>query len=594
MWVMNDSAGGVRSRERAHGLRWVEMIRCFRIVLLALAMGISLVLGLSSDGAASTDGDWFLADIHTPRNLKQASTKKKVVIAIVDGGVRISHEDLKQLIWTNPGEVPGNNIDDDGNGCVDDVHGFDVADNKGTVTPPPDRLKDFYHGTHLAGIIARIARSAYGDAAPDLLRIMPVKSLSNRADRTYIKDGYKGIEYAVKAGADIILCAWGVGHISAEESRILEEAQKKGVLIVASAGNFPEERDQFPAAHESVVAVGALDQEGKKALSSNYGAFLSLSAPGTNIVSAGVLSDSSHEAREGTSPAAAMVAAAAALVKLQHPSYSAERVKACLESSADTLDVTDLQLSGKLGAGRLNIEEAVNCSLFSSDTPKENQLRSSRGYLHYRNPKGKSASWTIKPQGALNGLRFNLAPLQGKTMQGLIKFYSSESDGAKPIASYALSALPRSVFVPGTTARVTVESRSPKRELDWSIQYKADTINFSRLYCRDTEYLQEEGVFEDGSGPKDYSPNSNCKWLITAPKGQVIHLKFTEFDTEARSDQLYFFNGAGTHEMIMAIFSGPNTPPELTTWGNQVLVWFVTDGKNHGKGWKAEYRFVAP
>ncbi len=123
------------------------------------------------------------------------------------------------------------------------------------------------------------------------------------------------------------------------------------------------------------------------------------------------------------------------------------------------------------------------------------------------------------------------------------------------------------------------------------MEYRAEPINFSCLYCRDTVHLDAEGTFEDGSGPNDYSFNSDCKWLITAPEGKVIHIKFTEFQTEARTDLLYFFNGAGTHEKIMAIYSGPEIPPEMTTWTNQVLVWFVTDGKNQEKGWKAQYRF---
>jgi hypothetical protein len=567
---------------------------CRRILFLALAVGIALLSGDSSHGQPSTGGDWYLADIHAPGNMKRPSTKNKVVVAVVDDGVRITHQDLEKFIWTNPKEVPDNNIDDDGNGYVDDIHGWDVADNKNAVTPPKDRLKDFYHGTHLAGIIARIGRSAYGEAAPDLIRIMPVKSLSNRADKSYIKYGYKGIEYAVKAGAGIILCAWGVGHVSPEESMILDEARKKGVLVVASAGNFPEEREQFPAAHDSVLAVGGLDQASKKQTNSNYGAFLGLSAPGTNIGSTSVLSDSAYETREGTSPASAMVAAAAGLVKLQHPSYSMEKVKACIKSSVDSLDVTDPQFSAKLGAGKLNIEAAVACSLFNQITPKENQLLNPQGYFHYYNPKGKQTSWTVKPQGVFKGLRFNLLSLQGKPGQGIIKFHAGESPEARLIASHSLASLPQSIFVPGTAAHVTFEAKQSDPKLDWLMEYKADAIKFSTLYCHDTAFLEQEGTFEDGSGPKDYSPKTDCKWLITAPKGQVVHLKFTQFDTEARSDLLYFFNGAGTHEKIMAVFSGPDIPPELTTWSNQVLVWFVTDGKNQGKGWTAEYRFVTP
>jgi hypothetical protein len=565
-----------------------------RILPLVLAIGIFLFSGNISFGKPSASENWFLANVHTPRNIKPPSPKKKIVIAIVDDGVRITHQDLKGFIWTNPKEIPNNAIDDDGNGYVDDIHGWDVADNRNVVTPPQGRAKDFYHGTHLAGVIAQIARSAYGDAAPDFVKIMPVKSLSNRADKTYLKHGYKGIEYAIKAGADIILCAWGVGHISPEESLILEEAQKKGILVVASAGNFPEEREQFPAAHQSVLAVGSLDQNSQKMRNSAYGGFLGLSAPGANIVSSSVISDSDYEAREGTSFASAMVAAAAGIVKLQHPSYTMEKVKACLKSSADNLEVTDLQLNAKLGAGKLNIEAAVTCSLFNQDTPKENRLLNPQGYLRYYSPKKQIVSWTIKPQGTFKGLWFNLISLRGKPGQGIIKFHSGGFPEGRLIGSYSLGAIPKSIFVPGTAAFVTFEPKKSDSKLDWLLEYRAETINFSKLYCRDTVSLDEEGTFEDGSGPNDYSPNSDCKWLITAPKGKVIRFNFTEFDTEVRTDLLYFFNGKGTHEKIMAVFSGPTLPPELVTWSNQVLVWFVTDGKNQGKGWKAEYRFVNP
>jgi hypothetical protein len=71
----------------------------------------------------------------------------------------------------------------------------------------------------------------------------------------------------------------------------------------------------------------------------------------------------------------------------------------------------------------------------------------------------------------------------------------------------------------------------------------------------------------------------------------VIHFQFDDLHTEPNTDMIYFFNGAGTHEKIMAVFSGGELPPELTTWSNQVLVWFVTDGKSEGRGWHASYRY---
>ena len=298
-----------------------------------------------------------MKDINIPENIRPKSGKKKIVIAIVDDGVRISHKDIKGFIWKNPKEIPNNNVDDDGNGCRDDVGGWDVSDKDNDVRPPGNRLKVFYHGTHLAGIVTQISKAAYGDGAADFIEIMPVKCLADRAGKTYLKDGYKGIEYAIKAGADIIICAWGVGHISPDESEILEKAHKKGILIVASAGTFggPE---QYPAAGEGVLAVAALGPEGKKIEKSNYGAFVDMAAPGTNILSAGVLSDTDYDTREGSSMATAIVASAAAIIKLQHPDYSGEMITACLKNSAQGIDVINPEYNVQLGAGKLDIKGA--------------------------------------------------------------------------------------------------------------------------------------------------------------------------------------------------------------------------------------------
>lgn len=564
------------------------------MTLLLLIAGASLFAEENAPRRPSSNGDWFLQSINVPRNIASKSTANKIVIAVVDDGMRVTHRDLKDFIWTNSAEIPDNNIDDDGNGYTDDTGGWDVADRDNTPTPPKGRSKDFYHGTHIAGIVAQIAQSAYGNSASEFIKIMPVKCLADMAIKTYLKDGYKGIEYAVKAGADIIICAWGVGHISADESEILRQAHDKGILIVASAGTFPEERGQYPAAADTVLAVAALDQADKKIERSNYGSFIDLSAPGVNISSTSVLSDAAHETREGSSTSTAMVAAAAGVIKLQHPSYSWQMVKACLKNSAMPLDALNPEYSAKLGAGKLNITAAVESTLFSTDTRRRNQLANPQGYLRFGNPDAKSTSWTIKPQGVFKGLWFKPLYTKGRPGQSTINFYSDDAPDAKLLHSYPLAALDDGVFVAGTSAHVTFEPKGADPQLEWLLEYKAESINFSTLYCSGTEYIEIEGTFDDGSADNDYSARCDCKWLITAPAGKVINIKFTEFDTEAKTDFVYFFDGAGTHEKIMAIFSGPNIPPELTTWRNQVLVWFVTDGKNQGAGWKAKCKFVDP
>jgi len=538
--------------------------------------------------------NWYLDSILIPTITSLETLPNPVVIAIVDDGVRVSHQHLEGFIWTNPREKPGNRIDDDGNGFVDDIHGWDVSDNDPVVAPPDARLTEFYHGTHLAGIIMQIVRESYGSSASDFVRVMPVKALSDGADRPYIKDGYQGIEYAVRAGADIVVCAWGVGEISPEHERVLQEAHDRGILIVSSAGNFPEGREQYPAAHDSVIGVAALDGDDKKIQKSNFGSFVDLSAPGAKISSTAVTSDTAYEERDGTSQAAAIVAGAAAVVKLQHPDYSAEQVTACLKESATNIEDLNPRYNAKLGAGKLNVRAAVECALFDQQAAPARVLTKPQGYLRVR-PSGKApATWAIRVSGPINGLRFTPRATEGRAGDSTITFFREDSGQPHKTESILLSEFTEDVFVPGGTAFVAVGTEGAEPDLSWLLEYRAEPIDLSTLYCRDTVHLYEEGTIEDGSGAHDYTYDNSCKWQIIAPEGKVVEIKFTVLDTQPRVDLIYFFNGTGTHEDIMAIFSGTEIPPVLTTWSNQVLVWFVTDGDVQGKGWKAEYRFRDP
>jgi hypothetical protein len=537
---------------------------------------------------------WFLDAVHAPTGIQAPSSRQTLVIAIVDDGVLISHEALREFIWRNEKEIPANGIDDDGNGYVDDVHGWDVADDNNTVLPPSDRLDVFYHGTHLAGVVIQVARRVYGDGAIGRIEIMPVKALSDTADRTYLNDGYKGIEYAIQAGADIVLSAWSVGHISENELRILRQAHENGILIVGSAGNFAERSEMYPAAAADVLAVTALDEETRDAGRFNFGQFVDLAAPGTNIRSASTRSDTAYEIKEGTSQAAAIAAAAAAVVKLQNPELDWRQVTACLKQSVDPIVPSHPRFIATLGAGKLNLEAASQCELFNSRDLAAGRLQNPQGYLYYTRQLGKTASWTVAPEGDFKGLRFRPKALESGSATGRISFYAGSDASAPLVASHSMSELPESIYVAGTTAHIVFETPRARRSLKWLMDYKAEPIDFSRLYCSGTKKLDTEGSFDDGSGADDYAYHSDCKWLITAPEGKLVHITFPEFDTQAKIDKLYFFDGAGTHENIMATFSGPNIPPELTTWHNQVLVWFVTDTDVQGQGWRAHFRFVDP
>src|SRR3954469_18280700 len=189
-----------------------------------------------------------------------------VTVAVVDTGVDLSHRDLAPNLWTNPGEVPGNGIDDDGDGLVDDVHGADFVNGDGT---PAD---DNGHGTHIAGIIA--AHGAIRGLAPGAT-IMPVKVLgAGKAGNAHWLA--EGIDYAVAHGARILNVSVNGDGADGELEAAIDRAQAAGAVIVASAGN--DGRDlgstpSFPVSYPqpNVLGVGATGSNGRRAAYSNYG-----------------------------------------------------------------------------------------------------------------------------------------------------------------------------------------------------------------------------------------------------------------------------------------------------------------------------------
>jgi serine protease len=561
--------------------------KCISIVIGMSFLITGTLLAQQSSGAAP--GDWYISAINSPRGLRPASNRP-IVVAVVDDGVRTTHESLVEYLWSNPKEKPGNRIDDDGNGFIDDVHGWDISDRNGDATPPAARAAEFYHGTHLASLITSIVETAFGEAAQGLVEIMPVKCVGDLAADFLLRDGYTGLEYAIDAGADIILCAWGIGQLDMRELLILRKAEERGTLIVASGGNLPEEREQFPAAFRPALAVAASGRDGKKIEKSSYGAFIDLLAPGIDIRGASAESDTGYQVKEGSSFAAAIAAGAAAVIKLMNPAYSWAEVTATLKNSAKVDDQVESDYSARLGAGVLDIGRAASNPVLSHETADQAVIQRPQGFLRYGDPKALTKLWRIEPRGEISGTRFY--PFSTGSTSGSISFYAGEVNDANLVEDFAIGEFPESVYVAGPVATIVLETDG--HEGDLMLEYQAEPLDLRSFYCEGTRNFEFEGSFEDGSGLDNYANNSDCKWLITAPPGKVIQFVFSEFETEPIVDKLYFFNGEGTHEIIMAIFSGSHPPSELTTWTNQVLVWFVTDGKNRAGGWRADFTFVDP
>lgn len=233
------------------------------------------------------------ADMDAPEAWDISTGSDSVVIAVIDSGVDYPHEDLAANMWKNPKEIPGNGIDDDNNGYVDDVYGIDTAND--TSDPIDVVAEDGGHGTHVAGIIAAVGDNGRGVVGVSWnAKIMALKFLTTGGGST--SDAIECLEYVVaqkKAGVNIVAIngSWGGGGFSQTLKDSIEAANNLGILFIAAAGNDGSDNDvtpQYPSSYDlsGIIAVAATDQNDVLADFSNYGATsVDLSAPGTNILS---------------------------------------------------------------------------------------------------------------------------------------------------------------------------------------------------------------------------------------------------------------------------------------------------------------------
>lgn len=267
--------------------------------------------------------NWGIEQVHARAAWRRHSGSKDVIVAVIDTGCDVHHPDLKDNIWRNPGEnglddngLPraNNGRDDDGNGFVDDAHGWDFVSQSGDVSDAHG------HGTHIAGIIGAKAldgSSAIGVAPHVSLMILKYYD-TDASGADNLRNTINAIRYAVTMGADIINYSGGGVIRSQEEEETLRWASKKGVLVIAAAGNEGMNSDFFhfyPADYDlpNIISVGAIDRNEELLRMSNYGAStVDVVAPGKNIYS--TLPQGQHGYMSGTSQATAFVTGVAALL----------------------------------------------------------------------------------------------------------------------------------------------------------------------------------------------------------------------------------------------------------------------------------------
>ncbi|GAA4430554.1 S8 family peptidase [Bremerella cremea] len=332
-------------------------------------LDVASVFNITPNDAAYS-ATYGMNQIDAPEAWNKTTGSDSVVVGIIDTGVDYTHPDLVGNIWTNPGEIAGNGIDDDGNGFIDDVHGYDFVNNDG------DPMDDNHHGTHVAGTIAAQGNNGKGVSGVAWnTSIMALKFLS-ASGAGYTSDAVRAINYATmmrtQYGVNIRVLnnSWGGGGYSSSLDAAIQASEAADILFVAAAGNDGTNNDSiahYPSNYNvsNIISVAATDNNDNLASFSNYGSqTVDIAAPGVGIYS--TIIGGYYASFSGTSMAAPHVAGVAALAFAYDPDATAAEVKAAILGGGDLIS----GLNGKVSTGmRLNAAGTLDLLNPSSSDP---------------------------------------------------------------------------------------------------------------------------------------------------------------------------------------------------------------------------------
>ena len=286
---------------------------------------------------------------------------KEVVVAVIDTGIEYSHPDLADNMWTNDAELNGEEgVDDDGNGVVDDIYGYNAFANNGNP------MDGHSHGTHCAGVIGAVHNTQGIAGIMANVKLMAVKIFSD-SGKTSVEAIVKGIEYAVANGAMVTSNSWGGAQKSQAIMDAIELADKEDVLFVAAAGNGNlwgrgfdiDKKPLYPAGYEfdNILSVGSITSSGRRSGFSNFGKkSVDIFAPGSDILS--TVTNGGYKSMSGTSMATPHVSGVAGLVLSEFAGSTADEIKSKIMEGARKMDsFSDNSVSGGIldAPGALNL-----------------------------------------------------------------------------------------------------------------------------------------------------------------------------------------------------------------------------------------------
>ncbi|MCU0288461.1 MAG: S8 family serine peptidase, partial [Acidobacteria bacterium] len=334
------------------------------------------------------------ADIDAPEAWDIAMGSSEVIVGVIDTGVDYTHEDLAVNSWINPNEIPGNGLDDDGNGYIDDIHGINSIIENG------DPMDDHFHGTHCSGIIGAAGNNSIGVAGVNwIVKIVGMKFLDS-GGYGWTADAIECINYAVwlkNHGVNIRVLSNSWGNYAYEQSLVdaISDATNAGILFTAAAGNDINDNDVYPfypASYPNVLAVASTDCNDGLSYFSNYGAnTVHLGAPGSDILS--TVLHNGYETHSGTSMATPHVSGAAALLLSINDQLTVQEIKDYLMDYGDPIPALDgITVSGK----RLNLYNSLD-----QVPPPGPTFRLSASPVSQVIEQGQSVSYTINIQSVL-------------------------------------------------------------------------------------------------------------------------------------------------------------------------------------------------
>lgn len=278
-------------------------------------------------------------DINAKEAWKVTKGDREVRIAVIDTGVDYEHKDLQGNLMINEQELNGTEgVDDDGNGYVDDVYGYDFANKDGSP------MDGHGHGTHCAGVIGAVHNNGGVAGVMSNVKILSIKFLSDSGSGETI-DAIASIDYAIKRGVHVMSNSWGGGERSEALKESIQRARDAGITFVAAAGNSFSNNDKkptYPANYqvENVITVAAMSGNGKKSSFSNYGATsVHVMAPGSGILS--TVNKNGYQKMSGTSMATPFVSGVVGLLLSHEPNLTPEEVKQRLINTSKVTGALD-------------------------------------------------------------------------------------------------------------------------------------------------------------------------------------------------------------------------------------------------------------